>query len=94
MDPRKLTEILKATIDPEPVNRKQAEEQLNQVHIYRRKKIGDMCFFLCHKMMYGLCTYLAKNIPKNFCAFASKPYISLSLCGAAHAKCDFRMKKK
>lgn len=48
MDPRKLTEILKATIDPEPVNRKQAEEQLNQVHT---KKKSATCAFSLHKMM-------------------------------------------
>lgn len=31
MDPQKLTELLRATIDPNPEQRKAAEEQLTQV---------------------------------------------------------------
>lgn len=45
MDSRKLIEILKATIDPEPINRKQAEEQLNQV----KKKSATCAFFFTHQ---------------------------------------------
>lgn len=35
MDPRKLNDILVATIDPDIDRRKQAEEQLNQVSVFQ-----------------------------------------------------------
>lgn len=41
MDPRKLTELLRATIDP--AQQKQAEEQLNQVRKFNSEKRAPTC---------------------------------------------------
>lgn len=56
MDTLKLTELLRATIDPNPEQRKAAEDQLSQVgtkkekiiQIFHVDKMKDINWRLCH----------------------------------------------